>query len=186
MNATIISDKDFQTRLFHKLNVQVVAFLNEKGFKTEIMNIGRDDLAFCMGCFGCWIKKPGECVMNDMMAQINRNFVNSDIVVYIIPVIFGQFSANIKNALDRWLPNILPFFVTRPDGSSMHPSRYDSFPQLIYIGYGEDISEEDAQLFIDITKKHRNNAEVLIYKTANEDITEELNKINLKKAGGYL
>ena len=120
------------------------------------------------------------------MSEINLSFVNSDVVVYMSPVIFGQFSANIKNAIDRWLPNILPFFIKRPDGSTMHPSRYDRYPYVIIIGYGNNISEEDVQLFIDITKKHRNNTEVLIYQNADKDIKEELNKINIAKAGGYL
>lgn len=186
MNATIITDKDFHTDIFQNLFKQTAAFLNEKGFVTKKIDIGRDDLAFCMGCFGCWVKKPGECVMNDLMPEINRNFVNSDVVIYISPIIFGQFSANIKNAVDRWIPNILPFFEKRPDGSTMHPSRYKKYPRVIIIGYGNDILEDDAQLFIDITKKHRSNTEVLIYHNDDKDITEELEKINLGKAGGHL
>ncbi len=186
MKATVISDKDFHTGLFQTLYEKTITFLNEKGFETKKIDIGRDDLAFCMGCFGCWVKKPGECVINDMMSKVNRSFVNSDAVVYISPVIFGQFSANIKNAIDRWLPNILPFFIKRPDGSTMHPSRYDRYPQVIMIGYSDDISHEDARLFIDITKKHRNNADVLIYQSGDNNIAEDLEKLHLGKAGGYL
>lgn len=186
MKATIITDKDYKTELFEKLDASVTSFLKSKGFETEHFNIGRNDLAFCMGCFGCWIKKPGECVINDMISHINRSFINSDAVIYLSPIVFGQFSANIKNSLDRWIPNVLPFFIKRPDGSTIHPSRYDSYPKVIIIGYGNDISEEDIQLFFDITKKHRNNADVLIYKNVNQHITEELGKLNLERAGGYL
>lgn len=186
MKATVIADKDYQTGTFQSLNKLVAGFLDSKGLEIELMNIGRDDLAFCRGCFGCWIKKPGECVFNDMMDQINRNFMNSDAVIYLSPVVFGQFSANIKNALDRWLPNMLPFFETRPDGSTMHPSRYDAYPRLIIIGYGDEISEEDRQLFIDITKKHRRNAEVLIYQGSDQDIAEALSQIELGRVGGHL
>ncbi|MEN6348652.1 MAG: flavodoxin family protein [Syntrophomonas sp.] len=186
MKATIIADKDYQTAASQSLNKLVAEFLYSKGLEIEMMHIGRDDLAFCRGCFGCWIKKPGECVFNDMMDQINRNFMNSDVVIYLSPVVFGQFSANIKNALDRWLPNMLPFFETRPDGSTMHPSRYDASPRLIFIGYGDELSEEDRQLFIDITQKHRRNAEVLIYQGSDQDITEALSQIELGMVGGHL
>ena len=186
LKATIISDKDQNTELFQKLSAITTSTLKDKGFAIEHYSIGRDDLAFCMGCFGCWIKKPGECVINDMMSRINQSFVNSDTVIYLSPIIFGQFSANIKNSLDRWLPNILPFFEKRPDGSTMHPSRYDSYPTVVFIGYGDDISEEDGQLFSDIIKKHRSNAEVLIYKNINQNITEELKKLDLKKVVGQL
>lgn len=186
MKATIISDKDYQTETFHKLNTLIGTFLHDRGLETELISIGRNDLASCKGCFGCWVKKPGECVMNDMMAQINQKFVNSDVVVYLNPVIFGQFSANIKNAVDRWLPNILPFFETRPDGSTMHPSRYDAFPRVIMIGYGDELSAEDRQLFTDITKKHRSNVEVLIYQDRDQDIIDALSKIKLGRVGGHL
>ncbi len=186
MKAVIISDKEFQNALYQKLKKQTTGFLIDKVFETETIDIGREDLAFCMGCFGCWIEKPGECVINDKISQINRKFINSDVVIYLNPVTFGQFSANIKNAIDRWLPNILPFFIRRPDGSTMHPSRYDSLPKQIIIGYGEDLSEDDIKLFIDIIEKHRRNIEVLIYQNNSKDISEELNKINLEKVGKNL
>ena len=186
MKAVVISDKDYETELFKKLNTEAVSFLSSRGFEIEQFSIGRNDLAFCMGCFGCWIKKPGECVINDKMSIINRSFVNSDTVIYLSPIVFGQFSANIKNSLDRWLPNLLPFFIKRPDGSTIHPSRYKSYPEVIIIGYGDDITDTDAKLFIDITKKHRNNTDVLIYKNINQDIIRELKKLNLKKMEGQL
>lgn len=186
MKAFIFSDKDYQTELFQVLKESTLAFLNDKGFITELMSLGKDDLAFCTGCFGCWIKKPGECVINDRMSQINNNYVNSDVVIYLSPVIFGQFSANIKNAYDRWIPNMLPFFETRPDSSTMHPSRYDAYPKQVIIGYGNELSDEDVQLFNDITKKHRRNVEVLIYQRADRNIAEELNLIELGMVGGHL
>jgi multimeric flavodoxin WrbA len=110
MKATIITDKEYSSETFQKLQVSIVTFLKTKGFETEFINIGRDDLTYCMGCFGCWIQKPGECVMNDLMTKINQEYMNSATVIYLCPVIFGQFSANIKNAIDRSLPNMLPFF----------------------------------------------------------------------------
>ena len=184
MKATVISDKEFQTELFQKIKESTYAFLNDKGFDTELINIGEEDLAYCMGCFGCWVKKPGECVIDDMMSQINRSFVNSDLVIYLSPVVFGHFSANIKKVLDRWLPNILPFFETRSDGSTMHPSRYDSIPREVIIGYGEELSDGDVKLFIDITRKHRYNIEVLIYQGDGAGIAGALGKADSGRVSG--
>lgn len=178
MKALLISDKDYQAETYLKLKNLICSFLEDKGFEITITDIGRDDLAFCMGCFGCWIKTPGECVIQDGIKEINKSFVGSDAVIYLNPVIFGQFSANIKNAVDRWIPNILPFFITRPDGSTMHPSRYEKYPAQIIIGYGDELSPEDSQLFTDITKKHRRNVEVIIYKD-DQDLTGALNNIQL-------
>jgi hypothetical protein len=112
--------------------------------------------------------------------------MGSDVVVFLSPVIFGQFSANIKTVIDRWLPNMLPFFDKRPDGSTMHPARYEDYPNQIMIGYGEDLSEQDALLFSDITKKHRRNVEVLIGKGSAPEIEKGLDGIRLERVGGLL
>ncbi len=186
MKALIFSDKDYQTEEYQSIDRLLHSFLAEKGFETEEAQIGRDELSFCMGCFGCWIKKPGECVIGDSIASLNNREMNSDIVIFLSPVVFGQFSANIKNALDRWLPNMLPFFTTRKDGSTMHPPRYDSYPGQIMVGYGEALSERDGQIFTDITKKHRSNIEVLIWRGNSKETTEALGKIDLKRTGGAL
>jgi hypothetical protein len=160
MKAYILSDRDYQTDAYTRLLTQVKNVLS--GFDIEEKQIGRGDIHYCMGCFGCWVKKPGECMIADDIAGINHAMMNSDVVVYLCPVVFGQFSANMKYALDRWLPNMLPFFEVRKDGSTMHPRRYESYPKQIMIGNGDDLDTEDAQLFKDITQKHRASVTVLI------------------------
>jgi len=72
---------------------------------------------------------------------------------------------------------MLPFLETRPDGSTMHPPRYDSYPGQIIIGYGDEISDEDKQLFIDVTKKHRRNIEVMIYQEPTENTIKYRNPV---------
>ena len=186
MKALIISDKDYQTKEYEDIDSLLHSYFTEKGFETEEARIGRNELTFCMGCFGCWIKKPGECVIGDSMAELNSREMNSDVVIFLSPVVFGQFSANIKNAVDRWLPNMLPFFTTRKDGSTMHTPRYDDYPKQIMIGYGDELSERDGQLFTDITKKHRSHIEVLIWRGNNVEMTEALEKTELKRVSGEL
>lgn len=185
MKALVITDKDYQTPQYRAVCNEACGSLQEMGFDVKAFDIDRDDLAFCMGCFGCWVKKPGECVIPDMMDQINRAFVSSDAVLYVSPIVFGQFSANIKNALDRWLPNMLPFFLTRPDGSTMHPVRYKTNPSVAIIGCGYGISDEDRQLFVDITKKHR-SAEVTVCTEKPGETAAFLQSIRLEKTGGLL
>lgn len=186
MLATIISDADYQTETFTQLHRLVQAQLKEKGFEIRQKSIGRDDLAFCMGCFGCWVKTPGECVIKDAMAELNNTSMNSDVVVYLSPVIFGQFSANIKNAIDRWLPNMLPLFVRRPDGSTIHPPRYRTYPRQFIIGYGDSVSGEEASLFVDITEKHRRNVTALVFQGNARQIADVFAERKLIRVGGGL
>ncbi len=100
---------------------------------------------------------------------------------FVFPYIFIRKCSSISDngMIER-------FFETRPDGSTMHPSRYDDYPKLIMIGYGDKLSSDDAQLFTDIIKKHRTSVEVLIFRDSDSDIVESLNKINLKRESGML
>ncbi|MFT9078273.1 NAD(P)H-dependent oxidoreductase [Ethanoligenens sp.] len=174
MNALIITDGEYKTRVYDMLSKLAMQLLAEKGFELQVRELDRS-LHSCMGCFGCWIKKPGECMISDEMAELNRCYMDSDAVIFLSPVVFGQFSANIKNAIDRALPNMLPFFYRRPDGSTMHPPRYEKSPALLIIGYGEGLDSEEVQLFRDVTEKHRYDVGVEVYQ--GESDTEKVRSL---------
>lgn len=184
MKAYILSDKDYETHAYKRLLSQLKDYLSTKHFEIEEKKLGRDDLSFCKGCFGCWVKKPGECVISDDIASINRAIMNSDVTIYLSPVVFGQFSANMKYAIDRCLPNMLPFFEVRKDGSTMHTRRYERYPRQIMIGYGDDLDAENAQLFIDITQKHRANITMLIDDGSEYQIKNALESVTLRPVVG--
>ena len=186
MKAIIISDSEYQTEEYMKLNTAIQSYLEKKDFEVKEIKVGEKDITYCTGCFGCWIKKPGECVIRDGMEDINRNFINSDAVIYLTPIVFGQFSANIKNTLDRRLPNVLPFFKKKKDGSTMHPPRYAENPAQIIIGYTKGITSEDEKLFYDITKNHKSQVEVIVYREKDDNLFEFLNRCKLQKVATSL
>ncbi|MBE0601191.1 MAG: flavodoxin family protein [Firmicutes bacterium] len=186
MNAYILSDGEYATDQLKKLDALVKRFLETKGFAVTRRQLEPMELDYCRGCFGCWIKTPGECVIRDAMADINRGTMQSDVAVYLTPVVFGQYSANMKNALDRWIPNILPFFQARRNGDTIHPSRYAENPQFIMIGYGERLSADDKDLFAKITTRHRENGTVLFYEDDDAKLTQALGALTLHKAGALI
>lgn len=186
MKAYIISDKCYKTEKYNKLYKLVYNYLKARGFQIDCKEIEKNELAFCRGCFSCWFRSPGKCIIKDAMNGINDKSMSSDVVVYISPVVFGQFSPNMKNAIDRWIVNMLPFIEIRPDGSSMHRPRYSTYPKQIIIGYGDDVYFEDIQIFKDITQKHRYNIETLYFNGNNTDIINAFNSIKLERAGGQL
>lgn len=186
MRAYMISDGEFLSQRHRELDSFFTKYLAGRGFSVEKKTIERDELAFCRGCFDCWTKTPGECAIRDGMTEINRNSIISDIVVYLCPVVFGQYSANMKSAIDRWLPNMLPFFMTRKDGSTMHPPRYRDYPKQIMVAYAENLSDEDGTLFRDIVQKHRNNVAVLIDSGDNASLAVALEPLSLCRIGGAL
>lgn len=177
MNVLFICDKENKTKASIDLYEKLSSLFSDKGYEGKTIEVGKKDLASCMGCFGCWIKTPGECVVNDLMTDINKSFINSDVVVYLSPIVFGQFSATMKNAVDRWLPNVLPFFE-KVNGVTKHPKRYDKDPNTIVIGYGDDLSEEEKSTFIDINR-HRGDMEnifVCVEEDKNNELVEKISK----------
>ncbi len=154
--------------------MQVVNLLEQKGYDVTSKEVDRT-LHCCIGCFSCWIKTPGECVIRDDMTEINRLYINSDAVVFLSPVVFGQFSVNMKNVIDRILPRLLPFFINKADGSTAHPFRYAKNPELFFIGYGSGLPEQDIQLFNTITVKHHPETNACVYQgTQDEEKIETL------------
>jgi multimeric flavodoxin WrbA len=184
MKAYILSDGEFETEELLKLDALVKRFLSEKGFAITEKRLAKEELDYCRGCFGCWIKTPGECVMKDSMTEINRGTMASDVAIYLVPVVFGQYSANMKNALDRWIPNLLPFFNVRKNGDTIHPKRYEENPQFVMIGYGDGLTQEDRELFQNITTKHRDNGEVLIYDGDDAKMERDLAGVRLQRTEG--
>ncbi|NLI53149.1 MAG: flavodoxin family protein [Clostridiales bacterium] len=186
MKAYLLSDGEFLSKRHAELDELVTGFLAGRGFDVQKKTIERGELAFCRGCFDCWTKTPGECIMKDGVSEINRACMESDAVVYLCPVVFGQFSANIKSSIDRWLPNMLPFFMTRSDGSTMHPPRYEDYPAQVFLGYGEGLTDDEAELFVDISKKHRSSVEALVDRGDDEAVCAALMRMNLNRVGGPL
>lgn len=186
VKAYILSDGEYATQTLEQLDALVKRVLAGQGFAITEKRLQPQELAYCMGCFGCWVKTPGECVIQDAMTDINRGTMASDVVVYLTPIVFGQYSANMKTALDRWIPNILPFFIVRDNGDTMHPARYETNPRFVMIGYGDHLAPEDIRLFQNITTKHRENGAVLIYQNDDSKTQQELLAAGLQRAGEKL
>lgn len=114
----------------------------------EGWNVVSDDgtIKPCVGCFGCWVKTPGQCVMKDGYDKMGAYYANAEEVVVISRYTFGGFSGFIKNVIDRSIGYILPFFEFRK-GEMHHKSRYkDKKVYFTVHFYGADISKEDENL----------------------------------------
>lgn len=89
----------------------------------------------CMGCFGCWVKTPGQCVIKDSASDLPRLITESREVSIISPILYGGFSKNIKSALDRSIGYILPYFRII-DGEMHHQLRASYSFKLTVCFYG--------------------------------------------------
>lgn len=91
-------------------------------------------IAPCAGCFGCWTRTPGECVVKDDARDVVVSYLRSDLVVYATPVTFGGYSSHLKKLLDRIILSVLdPRFIVL-SGEVRHRLRYRRYPKTIGLG----------------------------------------------------
>jgi len=152
VSILIISDKDFRED-----EVEIfISKLNITYGEIKRHDVGNNDLANCVGCFGCWIKTPGECVIKDRCGEISKDYMNSDVVIIFTPILWGGYSYNIKKFMDRNIGCSLPFF-RKKHGETHHELRYDKYPEVIVIGYGGWVTEEEKITFEKLMESNTKN-----------------------------
>ena len=100
------------------------SFLNGAGYDAEIMHVYQLEIKPCLGCYACWKKTPGQCVIKDDMAKILDKIIAADVIIWSFPLYYFSLPGALKNLIDRQLPLNLPFMSDRNAGGS-HPPRYD-------------------------------------------------------------
>lgn len=152
--------------LIHDLNIddskEILAFLppDTKIFSKEI-----DNIKGCMGCFNCWVKTPGKCVIKDSYTEMPRYILESGTCIIITEIKYGCYTSYVKNVLDR-LPSglLLPFFKTIK-GEIHHVPRHNIPLKFIIIGYGEDVTSCENQTFKELIKRNMINLSVTDYES---------------------
>ena len=101
----------------------------------------------CVGCFGCWIKTPGKCLINDRCQIIPEYLSKCDELIVVSPIKYGSYSPEIKAVLERSIGYMLPYF--RIINNEMHhKQRYKKTFSIKFLLYGKCDKEE-----IEIAKK---------------------------------
>ncbi len=94
-----------------------------------IINTSSLKISTCLGCFDCWVKTPGKCIIKDDMDEILRKTILADIVIYISDVLVGYISGKLKLIHDRTLPLIHPYMDIYK-GEFHHLRRYPKYPKI--------------------------------------------------------
>lgn len=157
--------------------------LREAGYEVETVRLRDLNIADCLGCFGCWVRTPGQCVVQDDGAKVAGSFATSEVVVMMTPVVFGGYSYHLKKALDRSISFALPFFK-RVHGEVHHPRRYSSDQWLVGIGLLPRRDEAAQKVFNELVRRNSLNFQPVGWSAALvfADEAPQLSSIAVKEA----
>lgn len=120
-------------------------------------HIKEEDFKPCRGCFNCWLKTPGKCIIaTDSANKISSFIVQADVMIILTKILYGGYSTDIKKYIDRFIPNILPYFQLIDD-EMHHEPRYDKYPSLICIGYNDELIDEERDTFNNLVLRNAIN-----------------------------
>jgi multimeric flavodoxin WrbA len=130
--------------------------LRGRGWEVSSLTLRDMEMAPCLGCFKCWTDTPGVCINDDAGTTVVKQFIASDLAVFLTPVTFGGYSSVLKKALDRTLPVMLPFFG-KLGGEVKHVQRYDKQPRIMALGVLPRPDPDTEQIFRTLVSRNAMN-----------------------------
>lgn len=127
--------------LCNRAAAAVMAALKPNGWQVKSFALAGMNIKPCRGCFSCWARTPGRCIISDDDQEaIVMATAQSDLIIWLTPITFGGYAPELKKALDRIIPVLLPFFI-KIKNETHHPLRYPLRRRLLVIG---TLKQEDA------------------------------------------
>jgi multimeric flavodoxin WrbA len=139
MNVLILDGSRQAVPALENVKAELRERIGGKGHQLEEIVLREGSMRRCTGCFGCWVKRPGICIHEDDGQKVAGCIANAQFMIMLTPITFGGYSSLLKNALDRQIPVLLPFFK-KIGGEVHHALRYESYPTMLVVG---SIPKED-------------------------------------------
>ncbi|MCJ8502189.1 NAD(P)H-dependent oxidoreductase [Desulfatitalea alkaliphila] len=149
----------------------LTAGMREAGAAVEVVHLRDKRIEHCTGCFTCWTRTPGQCVLkDDMSAELLPKLQAADVAVYASPLYFHTVNARMACFRERTLPMVQPYFVQNAEGITYHPLRVPMPAEVLLSVCGfPDLSEFEALADFMARTRHPDVAHVAdIFRTAAE------------------
>ena len=121
----------------------------------QLVDLSSKKIAPCVGCFGCWVKTPGRCVIRDDATAIYPLIAQSQRILYVTRVRFGSYDLPMKRMLERSIP-IQQAFLRLHHGEVHHVQRNVQPKEAVLIAYDTG-SEEERALFTRLVQRNALN-----------------------------
>ena len=133
MNILILNGNDNPQKvdLNHRINL-LETMLNDSNHATKSIVLKDKKIRGCVGCFGCWVKTPGLCIIKDDMEYILREIIKSDVILFASNIEHFMVSPVIKSVIDRNIP-LACAYMKVVNGKMCHHERYNTNPKKLLL-----------------------------------------------------
>lgn len=128
----------------------------------EWIDLSALNIANCVGCFGCWTKTPGKCVIRDDAVRVYPRIAASSHVLYVSRIQYGSYGPTMKTMLERAIP-VQQAFIRLWHGETHHVQRRVVPKQAVIVAYG-DLSEESKEIFQQLIARNAHNMSFETYR----------------------
>ena len=156
MRALILNGEELNGFSLSLISKSIKEELKAEGFEVREILLKEKEIADCLGCFKCWVKTPGICIIDDYGREAAAELINSDLLIFLTPVVFGSYSYQLKKALDRMIPLISPYFK-KVKGEIHHKKRYPEYPSLLALGIMGKIERKQSEIFKELAERNSIN-----------------------------
>lgn len=149
-------------------------FYTKNGEDIELIT-DDDTIKSCIGCFGCWVKTPGRCVIQDNYNRMGEKMAHAKELIIISRCVYGTYSPFVKNVLDRSLSYIHPDFTKREHEIHHKPRYKKKLPFRVYFyGACTEAEQKTAQKTVKANVLNFNGIlKEVVFKDSEEDIWRE-------------
>ena len=130
--------------------------LSSRGHEVSVAPLRGLNIQSCRGCWGCWVKTPGRCVIQDDMEGVLTAVGQADWLILASPLPMGFVSARLKRCMDRLIPLVHPY-IEIEGGECHHRPRYAKAPKLGAVLERETIDVEDIDITTDLLSRLARN-----------------------------
>ena len=109
----------------------------------------------CVGCFGCWVKTPGRCVIRDDAVKVYPLIAASSRVIYVSRLYCGSYDTVMKTMLERAIP-VQQAFIRLHQGETHHVQRRVGDKQAVIVAYGAK-DQEERDIFSRLVERNAKN-----------------------------
>ena len=154
--------------------------LTGHGHYLKNFDLTQMELKSCNGCWGCWVKTPGECLIRDDMGQVLKGIIKSDLTLFVAKPVLGYVNGTMKMAMDRTIPLVHPY-IKLVQKECHHRKRYVKYPYFgVILEDSGDLDQEDRDIIEHLFQRYALNfkSELKMFRDTSDTVMEVVNEIN--------